>query len=292
VFDYISCQNNRHNQDGFTTGFDFAQPDSLLVEIFNYELNSKAMKHSIKDILDYKVITSDDLDGNAKDILFDQHSWIIRYLEVDFGNIFNDRKVLLPRFLMRDSFVTEDRFLVDANKSDIDACPKPDQHLPISRKYEEELHSYYRLDYYWDQPNIAPVDPVGGPSYPFRVPAGEVDEENLGTNLRSFREVKGYAINAVDGKLGNIADLLFDDSNWRILYAVVNTGNWLSWKKKVLLDISWIDRISYTQKEAVTSLTMDAIKNSPEYDPKAMFDERYESTFHDYYERNMNFHRR
>jgi uncharacterized protein YrrD len=250
------------------------------------------MKHSIKDILDFKVITRDDNDGNAKDVLFDQHSWIVRYLEVDFGNLFNDRKVLIPRFLLRDSFVTEDRFMLDITKSDIDACPKPDQQLPISRKYEEELHNFYRLEYYWDQPTITPVDPVIGPSHPFRVPAGDVEEEHLGTNLRSFREVKGYAINASDGKLGNIADLLLDDSNWRIAYAVVNTGNWLSWKKKVLLDISWIDRISYSDKEAMTSLTMDAIKNSPEYDPKNMFDEPYERTFHDYYEKNMSVFRR
>src|SRR5512145_2193051 len=102
------------------------------------------MKHSIKDILDYKVISRDDMDGNAKDVLFDQESWIIRYLEVDFGNIFNDQKVLLPRFLLRDSFVSENRFQIDINKNDIEACPKPEQHLSISRKYEEELHRYYR----------------------------------------------------------------------------------------------------------------------------------------------------
>jgi hypothetical protein len=249
------------------------------------------MKHSIKDILDYKVITRDDMDGNAKDMLFDQNSWIIRYLEVDFGNIFNDRKVLIPRFLLRDSIVSENRFRVDAIKDDIDSCPKPDQNLPVSRKYEEELHRYYRLDYYWDQPYIIPSDPVTGPSYPFRVPAGEpageIDETNIGTNLRSFREVKGYTIHASDGKLGNITDLIFDDSNWRIVYAIINTGNWLSWRKQVLLDIGWIERISYSNKEAVTSLNMEAIKNAPEYDSKMKIDDRLEQSMHFYYENSM-----
>lgn len=245
------------------------------------------MKHSIKDLLDYKVITSDDIDGNARDVLFDQNTWIIRYLDVDFGNIFNDRRVLLPRFLLRDSFVTGNRFQVDVKKKDIDACPKPDEHLPISRKYEEELHRYYKLDYYWDQPYITPVDPVVGPSYPFKVPAGEIEENVLGTNLRSFREVKGYTIHAADGKLGNIADLILDDNNWRIVYAIINTGTWLDWRKKVLLDIGWIEKISYSKKEAMTSLTMDTIRNSPEYDPKMQIDSQLEKSLHTYYENKM-----
>lgn len=249
------------------------------------------MKHSIKDLLDFKVITRDDMDGNAKDMLFDQDSWTIRYLEVDFGNLFTDKRVLLPRFLLKDTFIGDNRFLVDANKNDIDACPKPDQHMPISRKYEEELHRYYRLDYYWEQPSVAPVDPVMGPAYPFRVPAGEVDEVNLGTNLRSFREIKGYDIHASDGNLGNIADLIFDDSNWKIVYAIINTGNWLSWRKKVIVDIGWIDRISYSNKEAVTSLNMESIKNSPEYDPKITIDSQFEQSLHGYYESSMSSYR-
>jgi hypothetical protein len=227
------------------------------------------------------------MDGNAKDMLFDQDTWIIRYLEVDFGNLFTDKKVLLPRFLLRDSFVTDKRFLLDVNKNDVDACPKPEQHLPISRKYEEELHRYYRLEYYWDQPNVTPVDPVIGPSYPFRVPAGEVDEAHLGTNLRSFREVKGYTIHASDGKLGNLSDLILDDTNWRIVYAIINTGNWLNWRRKVLLNIGWIEKISYTNKEAVTNLTMDAIRNSPEYDPKMEINSQFEKSLYSYYENSL-----
>jgi sporulation protein YlmC with PRC-barrel domain len=246
------------------------------------------MKRSIKDILGYKVTTKDGTDGKCKDALFDNDSWTIRYLEVDFGTIFNDRKVLIPRFLLRDFHVSEDHMHLELTKEQIDNCPKPEDHLTVSRKYEEEIHKYYGIDYYWSQPYAMPVDPVAGASYPLRVPSQEtVNEYELNTKLRSFNEIKGYTIHANDGKMGNIADLIIDDSDWRIVYAVVNSGNWLEWRRKVLLDIGWIDKISYENKEAQTYLPLDAIKNAPEYDPRASIDNQYENVLHRHYENDL-----
>jgi uncharacterized protein YrrD len=247
------------------------------------------MKKSIKDILDYKITTKDNTDGKIKDILFDEDTWIIRYLEADFGNIFNDRRVLIPRFLLRDAFVTEGHFHVELTQNEIDNCPRPEQHLPVSRQYEQDLHDYYHVDYYWNQPYAMPVDPVQGASYPMQVPRAEHHEavSEVDSHLRSFNEIKGYTLHASDGKLGNINDLIIDDSNWKIMYAVINSGNWLSWRKKVLLDIGWIETISHDQKEARTVLNTDAIKDSPEYDPRIPIDSQFENTLHSHYEHNL-----
>jgi len=49
--------------------------------------------------------------------------------------------------------------------------------------------------------------------------------------LRSVKEVKGYMIQAKDGKIGRCKDFLFDDEIWTIRYMVADTGTWLPGKK-------------------------------------------------------------
>jgi hypothetical protein len=49
--------------------------------------------------------------------------------------------------------------------------------------------------------------------------------------------INGYAIEASDGLLGTVSDLLFEDVGWATRWLVVDTGNWLS-GRKVLLPLS------------------------------------------------------
>ena len=40
--------------------------------------------------------------------------------------------------------------------------------------------------------------------------------------------INGYAIEASDGRVGTVSDLLFEDVGWVVRWLVVDTGNWLS----------------------------------------------------------------
>ncbi len=42
--------------------------------------------------------------------------------------------------------------------------------------------------------------------------------------LKLGSTLKGYAIEAKDGTIGNIADFLFDDRTWLVRWLVVDTG--------------------------------------------------------------------
>ena len=46
--------------------------------------------------------------------------------------------------------------------------------------------------------------------------------------------IKGFAIEASDGRLGTVSDLLFEDVGWVVRWLVVDTGNWLPGRK-----VSW-----------------------------------------------------
>ena len=52
------------------------------------------MKRSLKELTHFKVETRDASKGHVQDILFDEKSWIIRYINTDFGNLFSSKEVL------------------------------------------------------------------------------------------------------------------------------------------------------------------------------------------------------
>jgi len=46
--------------------------------------------------------------------------------------------------------------------------------------------------------------------------------------------MRGYAIEAQDGRLGTVSDFLFEDAAWMIRWLVVDTGHWLPGRKVLL----------------------------------------------------------
>jgi hypothetical protein len=54
-------------------------------------------------------------------------------------------------------------------------------------------------------------------------------------------ELLGYSIKATDGLIGSISDLLFDDEDWTLRWAVADTSEWLP-GRLVLLPTSALGR--------------------------------------------------
>ena len=52
--------------------------------------------------------------------------------------------------------------------------------------------------------------------------------------LRSVKELHGYALRAMDGDLGKVQTLYFDDQHWTVRYLVADTGNWLAGRKVLI----------------------------------------------------------
>ena len=45
--------------------------------------------------------------------------------------------------------------------------------------------------------------------------------------LRGISDLRRVTIAAMDGELGSVRDLYFDDRSWTVCYLVVDTGSWL-----------------------------------------------------------------
>jgi sporulation protein YlmC with PRC-barrel domain len=74
--------------------------------------------------------------------------------------------------------------------------------------------------------------------------------------------LKGFAIEATDGRIGTVSDFLFDDRTWKVRWMVVDTGGWLT-GRKILVHPSVIGRTDYGREEVLVRLTKAQVKDSP-----------------------------
>lgn len=80
-----------------------------------------------------------------------------------------------------------------------------------------------------------------------------------------FNAINGNTLRAVDGEIGSVWDLFFEDAAWEIKYLVADTGNWLP-GRKVLLSPSVLKKTDWKTGDLPVDLTREQIKNSPDID--------------------------
>jgi hypothetical protein len=103
--------------------------------------------------------------------------------------------------------------------------------------------------------------------------------------LRSVKDLIGYPIETVDGRIGKVKDALFDDRYWRLRYIVADTGTWLPGKKVLLtpyhlkkLETGWIGN------GIKTDLTKEQLEGSPDLKTDAPVCMQYEEEYAKYYD--------
>ncbi|MFW5757123.1 MAG: PRC-barrel domain-containing protein [Bacteroidota bacterium] len=245
------------------------------------------MKRSLKNLKEYTVETKDRQKGNVKDFLFDEDRWIIRYLDVDFGSWMKDKRVLIPRVFLEKPDWENKNYPVELDNELIDKCPTLDEKTPVSREFEEKLNMYYQKEFYWMYPYSLPMGNYAYfPARPLNLPTKHISEDEIKTNLRSFKEIKGYTIKAKDDKLGHVEDIIVDDIDWQLVYFVIDTSNWRPWSKKVLISVTWLTDINYSLMEVSVDLHTETIKNAPEFDAGHPVDVEYEKNLFGHYEKD------
>lgn len=248
------------------------------------------MKRSLNNLLKYTLKSRDGSEGNVKDFLFDDESWVIRYLEADFGNLFSSKRVLIPRVFLGEPDWENKQFPIELSEELIESGPDIQEHAPVSRQYEAELIKHFDLTPYWP---YTYAEPSGGsmffPPRPLVVPPVPTDmkEEDVDTNLRSFREVEGYHLLTQQEETGSIVDLIVDDEDWQIVYAVIDFIKWLPMSKKVLISIEGMEEISYVEQHVKVDMTREQLESAPEYDPDKVLNVEEEKELYDFFSWGM-----
>lgn len=244
------------------------------------------MKRSLNELSSNIVETNDGKTANVKDFLFDEKEWRIRYMDADFGGLFTSKKILIPKAFFKQPPWESNIFPTEISSGDIENCPKVDDHLPVSREYENILHEHYELDPYWGTAYIATSGSFYPPR-PIKTPEKDVKEENIESILRSFKEIIGYKIKSLTDVFGQIDDILIDDVDWQIVYLVIDTKSWVPWSKRVIIAVDWLDEISYTKHMVKLNLTTESIKDAPEFVMEKLVDEKFEKSVFDFYHSSL-----
>lgn len=95
-------------------------------------------------------------------------------------------------------------------------------------------------------------------------------------------EIIGYEIQATDGNIGSVDDLLFDDESWSVRWAVVDTGSWLP-GRQVLLPPSCLGRPDPALRQFPVDLTKQKVKDSPDIDMDQSVSRQMEADLYGYY---------
>ncbi|MBN1685673.1 MAG: hypothetical protein JW852_03415 [Spirochaetales bacterium] len=93
----------------------------------------------------------------------------------------------------------------------------------------------------------------------------------------------GSKVEALDGEIGEISDLYFDDERWVIRYLICRAGDWTS-AKWVLISPLSITSVDEEQSMVSVNLTRQAVAQSPDASLKQPVSRRFEIEYSKYYE--------
>ena len=249
------------------------------------------MLYDASKIRGYAVAASDGELGTVSDFLFDDASWLVRWLAVDTSNWLTGRKVLLPTSVLGRLDLKGEQFSVKLSRQQVKDSPDVDADGALSRQVETNLYEHYG----WS-PYLGTGVLIGGHGCAkgamTMAPALEPvrREENIvpirpsegDRHLRSIEAVTGCHIHATDGEIGHVDDFLLEDTDWSIRYLIVNTSNWWS-GQKVLISPRSAREFEWADKLVNLDVDRQRVKDSPAYDTSITVDGAYEEKFLTYY---------
>lgn len=100
--------------------------------------------------------------------------------------------------------------------------------------------------------------------------------------IEKSQDLIGRRIEATDGEMGKVKDVLFEDDRWAVRYLVVDTGRWLP-GRKVLVSPHSIGEATNDANHVQVNLTKSQIEESPSFFSDHAVSREMEATLTDYY---------
>jgi len=248
------------------------------------------LRHT-SQISGYAVHASDGAIGSVSDFLFDDVTWLVRWLVIDTGNWLPGRKVLLPPSSLAHVNHIGRQFSVRLTRQQVKECPDVESDRPVSRQSESDIYNYYGWSPYWGMglymggygyagSSLAASSYLESRRHEKEIADARRDDGD--PHLRSIAAVIGYHIHACDGEIGHVEDFLLEDADWSIHFLVVDTRNWWA-GKQVLISPGLAQAINWNDRRVNLNVDRQRVKDSPAYDASTTVDGAYEKRFHDHY---------
>lgn len=97
--------------------------------------------------------------------------------------------------------------------------------------------------------------------------------------LRSVKTIFEVKLGALDGEIGHVNDIYFDDETWAVRYLVANTGSWMP-GRLVLISPHAIRDLYQGGKILLVNLTRSQIEQSPSLESHKPISRQFEEDYH------------
>ncbi|WP_291010593.1 PRC-barrel domain-containing protein [Hydrogenophaga sp.] len=240
-----------------------------------------------QDLLSLAIVATDSTSGGpigeVKDLCFDDAAWAIRHLVVKTGSWLSGHQVLISPMAAGKPDWTDKWLPTPLGRAQFEKRPDIDPAMTLTQPQEtgrigvdSRPHGWKGLGGWNGEEHRAtglPGEVGGGPATatreapdtaPFRTVPGE---HHTVPQLRSGKAMVGYHIQATDGEVGQVRDMLVDDANWSIRYLLVSNNSW--WLgHDVLLAPAWVQHVDCVERCITVKMSRDALKQALWYDAK------------------------
>jgi hypothetical protein len=189
----------------------------------------------------------------------------VRWAVADTGAWLEDRRTLISPLAVTGVDDGAHEVAVSLTRGQVEESPPITRDQPVSRQHEVDLYQFYGWPFYWG--GVGAWGPVFSPGELLVQPPPERDPGAAegDPHLQSSRDVIGHRIEASDGEIGHVEDLLYDDWTWRVERIVVDTRNWLP-GRKVAISPADVEEIDWAERTMRVGLTRGAIERAPDAD--------------------------
>jgi sporulation protein YlmC with PRC-barrel domain len=245
----------------------------MLLKCLEDKKKDPTMTWRFSSLVGNSILAQDGPIGTIKDFLFDDDTWLLKWLVVDTGSWLPGRQVLIPTTTMGPPSAVTRSVSVAMSMERVKNSPGLDFDQPVSRQFESTMFGYYGLDpfigagrYPVSNSIAVPFDTQFAPPSE-RQPMPDTEDHHL----RSMATIQGYHCHATDGDLGFIADILIDTDRLRVSDFVIDTGIW--WPdKRVIIAPQSIAKIRWRDAQIDLRLSQATVGQSRTFDNETFID--------------------
>ncbi len=236
----------------------------------------------LEDLQRLKIQAVDGEIGSPSDVYVDDERWTVRYLAVRTSWL--GREVVISPISVDEPDWGNERLRVALTREQIRNSPDVLEAQPLTRVREAQLAAYYGYPAYWGGPDLwawagSPGALMQPPPAGHALPAEPAAE----SHLISGRDLRGVHIEAADGRIGHVDDLLVDDVSWTARYLLVDTSNWLG-GRHVLIPSQWVEGVDWSSRVLSVGVTRERIRTAPDFEADR-FDRAAEEALFRHYDR-------
>jgi hypothetical protein len=239
------------------------------------------MLRSASKILGYRLSARDGEVGRCVDLLIEDQSWSVRHVVVETGAVktgvvktggrMQGRQLLVSPQALPKAAWNFRRWLLESTREQLENAPRLDalEGDEAGDEHDVSLAEIELSPISEVAPGMRPAPPLSAnedapqasepPALPdpIREPA-----------LRSLKGLLGYELEAHDGPVGHISDLIVNDDSWSCPYLVVSDSTRTP-ARQVLIPIDWVNGVDASRRTVAISSALGRVQAEPDFHPEA-----------------------